>query len=241
MIIFYMRIFVDIGAHYGESVFKALNPALNFQEIHAFEPSGLAFSRLNQIRDRRFNGHNFGLGAKDEYLSLFGSGHLGASLFEDKKGASTNNIELISVKSASHQLRKILEISTEAFIKINCEGGEIDILEDLMNSGLILKCTHLYVDWDARKVPSLTTRYKDIRSKLEKTDVHLVSSDTLPVSGWKGVELWLHDFQSLRVGPLDKIRYVTFSFLPLRFRVIENIKRYAPFILRVYLKLGRKL
>ncbi len=236
MIIFSMRIFVDIGSHFGESIFKVLNPELKIDKIYAYEPSSIAFDRVSKIKDSRLTVKKIALGAENGHVDLFSSGSLGATTFSDKKGITKANKERVLVRSASEELSDILESGAEVFMKINCEGGELDILENLKTSGLILKCTHLYVDWDARKVPSLAERYSAVRRDVESLGIDLVSSDTLPVSGWKGVELWLSGYKVQDTANFRKFRYKTFEFLPFKYRLREILKYYAPKLFHKYVQ-----
>jgi FkbM family methyltransferase len=236
-----MRIFVDVGSHYGESVYKALNPDLGFDRIFTYEPSTTSCERLLLINDARLVVKKMALGAKEGTIDLFNSGSLGASTFSDKRGLSTDDKETVILRSASAELSEILTSGAEVFVKINCEGGELDILEDLKQSGLIVKCTHLYVDWDARKIPSLAQRYAVLRAEIEEINIDLVSSDFLPVSGWKGVELWLSGHKIRRSGTIEDFQYKSFSFLPLKYRAREILKRYTPFLFVAYVEFLKRI
>ena len=215
-----VRIFIDIGSHYGESIYKALNPDLGFDKIFAYEPSSLSCKRLSLIKDPRLIVNRLALGAKNDSIDLFNSGSLGASTFSDKRGMSAKDKERVTLRSASE---------------------ELDILEDLKQSDLILKCTHLYVDWDARKIPSLAERYTSLRSEIEKLNIDLVSSDSLPVSGWKGVELWLSGYKVKRANVIKRLQYKTFNFLPLNYRAREIFKHYVPSGFIAYVQLTEKI
>ncbi len=234
MVAFSMRIFIDIGAHFGESTYKALNPKLKFDKIYAYEPSALAIQRLALIQDERVIIRELALGKSSKQVDLYGSGGLGASIFLEKSGLINGTSETVTVKSASEELRGILESNSEVFLKMNCEGAELDILEDLVSSGLILKCTHLYIDWDARKIPSLAQDYVRIRTKVESLGLDLVSSDSQEVSGWEGVELWLKKYESNSVKFFDVLSYKTFSFLSGPSRAKECLKSYLPFSKKIY-------
>jgi hypothetical protein len=181
------------------------------------------------------------LGAKNDSIDLFNSGSLGASTFSDKRGILANEKERVILRSASQELRKIFMLDAEVFVKINCEGGELDILEDLKQSELLMKCTHLYVDWDARKIPSLAQRYASLRAEIENLSIDLVSSDSLPVSGWKGVELWLSGYKVQRAGPIKSLRYRTFNFLPPKYRTREILKRYTPSAFIAYVEFTERI
>lgn len=224
---------MDIGSHFGESIYKALNPELGFDQIIAYEPSKRAIERVSYIRDPRLVLKNTALGAKNDSIDPYSSGALGASVFKDKRGLVTNEIERINIRNASDELREILENGDEIFVKINCEGGELDILEDLMKSNLILKINHLYVDWDARKIPSLAAQYISTRSKIERLNIDLVSSDSLALSGWKGVEIWLSNYKVKRVTAISKLRYNTYDFLAPKHRLKEIIKNKMPRVMNI--------
>lgn len=224
---------MDIGSHFGESIYKALNPELGFDKIIAYEPSKLAIERVSYIRDPRLVLKNMALGARNESVDLYSSGALGASVFKDKRGLDTNEIERINIRNASDELREILENEDEIFVKINCEGGELDILEDLMKSNLIFQINHLYVDWDARKIPSLAAQYTATRSKVEGLNIDLVSSDSLSFSGWKGVEIWLSNYKVKRVTTIRKMRYHTYAFLSPKHRLKEIIKNNLPYVVNI--------
>lgn len=80
-----MRVFVDVGAHFGECIFKALNPSLGFDLILAFEPSSQAVKKIEEIKDSRIKVRNCALGASTERRTLYGAGLLGASVYAEKK------------------------------------------------------------------------------------------------------------------------------------------------------------
>ncbi len=71
------RVFLDVGAHFGESIFKALNPRLQFDLIVAFEPSNVGCERLKRIKSKNFQIEQYGLGDSDIELTLFSAGYLG--------------------------------------------------------------------------------------------------------------------------------------------------------------------
>jgi FkbM family methyltransferase len=238
----HVRIYIDVGAHFGECIFKALNPALGFDLILAFEPSNLAVKRIESIRDHRIQINNFALGSKHEQKLLYGSGSIGASIFNEKKGNSALASEVISIRPANSELRKYLVEPNEIFLKLNCEGSEIEILQDLKNAGLLNLINHIYVDWDARKIPSLQEKYISFRKDLLAENINIISADDFPVTGWLGVEMWLGRYQNTKVNLFKKINYKTFSFLPIRLRLKELIKCYLPdfYLLLVKFQINRR-
>jgi FkbM family methyltransferase len=222
-----LRVFVDVGAHFGECIFKALNPSLGFDLILAFEPSSQAVKKIEEIKDSRIKVRNCALGASTERRTLYGAGLLGASVYAEKKGNTSVPSETILVRNASEELQKYLNSSNEVFIKLNCEGSEIEILQNLIDSGLMNHIDHIYVDWDARKIPSLQEGYVVFRKLLEE-NYNITSADKFSVQGWLGVQIWLGEFIKSEISLIEKFNYRTFSFLPLRPRFRELIKFYFP-------------
>ena len=77
-----MRVFVDVGAYYGEAVSIALDPDWGFDKIYAIEPADICHPLLRQYRDRRVSIEPVALGKRSGTAVLFGAGLLGASIFE---------------------------------------------------------------------------------------------------------------------------------------------------------------
>jgi len=77
-------IFLDIGAHVGESIEIACNKKYNFTRIIAIEPSTHCYQYLQKYKDPRIEIYKIGLGNSNKITSLFGAGSVGASLFFEK-------------------------------------------------------------------------------------------------------------------------------------------------------------
>jgi hypothetical protein len=52
-------------------------------------------------------------------------------------------------------------------MKLNCEGSECDILENLLDSGEYSKITQVMIDFNARKIPSQRDRVEPLKSRLQ--------------------------------------------------------------------------
>src|SRR5207253_9815138 len=75
--------------------------------------------------------------------------------------------ELVEVRRASNWFRENLREDDHVYLKLNCEGSECDILDDLLDSGEIRKVRSALVDFDVRKFPSLAHREPEVRGRLE--------------------------------------------------------------------------
>lgn len=151
-------IFLDIGAHWGETLEEVLSPIWRFDRVYAFEPDPEAVRVLEQKFAAEIAAGKLiivpaALSTHEGEADLFGdNAGGGASLYAEKMdvdAAKSARIKLISTRQffAEHFNGNDLILA-----KLNCEGGEIDILNDLADSGEIRKITRLVVDFDIRKV-----------------------------------------------------------------------------------------
>jgi FkbM family methyltransferase len=132
-------------------------------EVFVFEPVA-AF--LEQIR-RRFEGNpkihpvGYGLHSRNERCSIFLAGNASSTFGSD---AQAESIELRDVAEAL----PALGIQRVALAKINIEGGEYELLDRLINSGLVERFDHLQVQFH-RFVPGADERRSRIREALRRT------------------------------------------------------------------------
>src|SRR5262249_13962639 len=107
----------------------------------------------------------FGLWNRATELPLYDAGSLGASIFEDKFRSPTKP-ETARFVRATDWVRELLRESDEIFLKLNCEGAEVDIVEDLLESGELTRMRSVMIDPDIRKVPSQAHRERELHERL---------------------------------------------------------------------------
>ncbi|TFV32571.1 hypothetical protein E4K10_22285 [Streptomyces sp. T1317-0309] len=79
-----MRVFLDVGGHYGETLDVALDPRWGFEKIYSFEPAKPCRRILRGFHDSRVSIVPAGLSSRTGQATLFGAGLLGASVYADK-------------------------------------------------------------------------------------------------------------------------------------------------------------
>lgn len=152
-------IFLDIGAHWGETLEEVLSPVWRFDLVYAFEPEPKAIAILKQkfaepIAEGRLVLVEAALSNRDGEADLFGANEGGgASLIAEKANIDAATRRPVKLLSASGFFAKHWRENDLILAKLNCEGGEVDILKDLAASGEIHRIAHLVVDFDIRKVP----------------------------------------------------------------------------------------
>ena len=165
-----MKTFLDVGGHRGETLQYVLANA-RFDLVHCFEPiPHLCDFIKNKFADDIASGklqvHNFGLADFTGEQKLYGVG-VSASLFSDKRNVDKNEFMVCNFVKASKFLRQHINLDDYIFIKMNCEGGEVLILQDLIDSDLISKIDFAYIDFDVRKIPSQQHKQKQIIKRLK--------------------------------------------------------------------------
>jgi FkbM family methyltransferase len=237
-----MRVFVDVGAYYGEAVSIALDPDWGFDKIYAVEPAAICHPLLRQYRDHRVSIEPVALGKRSGTAVLFGAGLLGASIFESKHQKSElgkRSRQSIQVVRASDWFRSHISAGSEVFIKFNCEGAECDIIEDLLSAGYGNWLTSLYVDFDVRKVAGQAHRQHQIESQLQKQRIRYSTPRTFGLDGPAGVAKWLAaDCSRQRSSWTSRWRYRLALHEPPYVMLKKLLLRILP--LRMYSWLGQQ-
>jgi len=213
-----MKIFLDVGGHNGETLNIALNPTWGFDSIHTFEPSSSRYSVLKKFRDKRLYVHNFGLGAKSENKNFYGAGTVGGSIYSNKNFADKNALdyfEVVEIVEASSWILNNTNSSDQIFLKMNCEGSEADILENLIDTKTILRISSIYVDFDVRKIPGQEFRQAVLESAMESQHISFNSPEKLGNKGERAVEEWLtKELVKIKVNHPKKLIFALKLYMP---------------------------
>ena len=160
-----MKVFLDVGAHTGESLNAVRDPKYGFDRIYCFEPAHACWPALEAVADPRVGVCRFGLWNRTEERPLYDAGSIGASLFADKFRTERGDEPARFVR-ATDWFREHLADADEIFLKLNCEGAEADIVDDLLDSGELARVRSVMVDPDVRKIPSQAHRERELRERL---------------------------------------------------------------------------
>jgi FkbM family methyltransferase len=215
-----MRVFLDVGAHYGESLEIALDPVWGFERIVCFEPASECARLVRHYRDGRVEVVQAGLGGLSGRGTLYGAGLLGASLYQEKRQLhelDQTSTESVRIIRASDWISSETDVADEVYVKLNCEGSEADILEDLIASGLVAgRLTALLVDFDIEKVPGQEGRREAIWNRLKELRVQAFEPAEFGSNRDDVVRNWLQR----TVEPVENI--------PVRERLTFRLGLYRP-------------
>ena len=148
---------IDIGMNVGITSLY-LSAKKNVQKIYSYELFPPTFEHavknisLNPT-GKKIIPHSYGWGSQNETLNLEYSaeekGRMGLlGLPADRKFKSTL-LQSVEIKKASDELTRLIEQNNEKMIvcKMDCEGAEYDIIEDLASNNLLEKIAVYMIEW----------------------------------------------------------------------------------------------
>ena len=144
-----MKIFIDVGAHYGETIEEVIKKKYNFDLIYAFEPSKKCLHKLKKYKSHKIIINNYGLGEKNENRELYSSGKLGANIYLNNKNEIS---EKIKINKASDWFKDHIKETDIVFVKLNCEGSECEIINDLLINNQFNKIYNVMITFDVRDI-----------------------------------------------------------------------------------------
>ena len=151
-----MKIFLDIGSHYGETLSVIQQSKYNFDRIYCFEPIKSNHQHLNKIRgnNEKIILNNFGFLSETCERKVYNPGTTGASVFKEKPVANPNSkIEMCKFIKVSEWFKNNLNKDDDILGKINIEGAEIEVLNDLLDSEEYSKFRKVIITFDVLKIP----------------------------------------------------------------------------------------
>lgn len=163
------KIFLDVGGHFGQTLNEVLSGKYDFDKVYCFEPMP-AIAKF--LYERRYTSNmsyedmknskyqlevlNYGLLDKTEQRNVYGSEmFIGASIYKQKEDINSGDETPCAFVEASEFFREHINLNDTVIMKLNCEGSEVKILTNLVESGEIKKIANVMVDFDVKKIPGL--------------------------------------------------------------------------------------
>lgn len=155
-----MKIFLDVGAHCGQTLEEVIRDNYHFDIIHCFEPMPGEYERLREKfktwpSSEKIIFHNYGLLDRTTSLELYGTNtDMGASIFPNKnRMQGREKATTCKFVRASEFFAENIKESDVVVMKLNVEGSECIILNDLLDTRECFKIDNVMIDFDIRKVP----------------------------------------------------------------------------------------
>lgn len=145
---------IDIGLNIGIAALyfaqmKAITHIYGYEPfLDSFKQAQLNLTNNSKLK-RKISIYNVGLGKADTIKTLhFNSALPGSMSTYFDRFSDTGDLETIVLKNAAEVLKPIFEKHRERILlKIDCEGGEVDILPSLYDVGLLEKVAVIIMEW----------------------------------------------------------------------------------------------
>lgn len=169
-----MNIYIDCGAHNGDTV--DCESLFNFAADRkiAFEPNKKLHKDLNEVGFDEV--YRKAVWIKDDKVKFYiddSKSPMGSTLMKHKRTGKLRLLpQLVDTIDFSAYLKQF-ENDT-VLIKMDCEGAEFAILEKMLEDGTTSIPKKMYVEFHPNKVPEYTTDYKnDLISRLKQAKLKI--------------------------------------------------------------------
>lgn len=162
-------VFLDVGAHSGQTLDEVLKPGYGFHRIYAFEPMPVQANYISEhyLKDERLRVCHYGLSDQTGSVLIYGSNdRCEASMYARKRDVNPNHVTVCQMVEASEWFRDNLEGDECVLMKFNCEGAEVPILNNLMDSGEIWKVSHMVITFDCRYIAGEERHEQELKDRL---------------------------------------------------------------------------
>lgn len=218
-----MKIFIDVGGHFGETIEAVIDPVYGFDKIYCFEPVKLCAERIKKIKSDKLIVITAGLYNKNTTCEIYKPGSEAASIFSDHEGlrddklrdVAFEEIEICKLIKSSEFFLQNIKTTDYVVMKLNCEGSECDILLDLIESEEICKVKNLLVDFDARKIPSQFHKIDIVKEILKVKNIKYFSPEEMQYGGgthFGGIRQWLRRTNQKEINIFSIFKYLAFHF-----------------------------
>lgn len=165
-------VFLDVGCHTGQTLYEVTRPHYGFRHIYAFEPMPVQFAHLLRAYRSGFDNVqlcDYGLGDSTRTATLYGANeHLESSIYADKNDVAAVMQTECCIVDASNWFKRHISEHDVVIMKINAEGSEIPIMNNLIDSGEVHKIHNVMLDFDCRKIPSMAHCEADLMARMQE-------------------------------------------------------------------------
>ncbi len=168
---------IDCGANIGKYT-KVM--ADRGAEVYAFEPNPYAFKELSNkfIGNDKVHCYNKGVYDKNTTMPLYLHKNaaedqvkwsIGSSLLAYKSNVDQNNAvetELVDLAEFINNLGRKIKI-----VKMDIEGAEVEVITELIDTGVIKKIKWLLVEGHGKRIPETRSKIDELRHRIKKEKI----------------------------------------------------------------------
>lgn len=182
-------IFVDVGSNIGQTLEEVTKPTYHWDSILAFEPDPVPFKIVHRAYP---DVATYAVGLSDHIgiETLYGdNSNIGASIYSTKTDIDSSIHQQVPVWEASSVIGPLQDV----VLKLNCEGAEVPILNNLLDTGAIDRCINIMVDFDIRRCAGFEGAEQIVRARLDAHNVpyHLCEHVMIGATHQDRIRHWL--------------------------------------------------
>jgi len=169
-----MHTFIDLGAFNGDTIDLAIRHLPRIDMVYGFEPLAIHCKTMKErFRDRGFCIINAAADTRDGKSQIFlGSKHgdIASSIHEGNPNCSAES-EIIDTIDFPHFLREKFGANSQPgsiTLKLNIEGTEYRILEQMIHDGTIRWINRIYCDWHWYFIGMTEEQHHSLVTRLRK-------------------------------------------------------------------------
>ena len=173
------NIFIDCGAHLGESVeffLKKFDPASSFQ-IHSFEcnPRSIEAFKRRHHANHKVKLHEKAGWVNDGGIEFYLGLSDGCSVIKEKVTGNLDKENPIRVESISLSrfIKENFLPEDNIVLKIDIEGAEYAVLNDLCDTGAIKYVKSLFGEWHYHKIGMSKVDHDRVIGRLSENNLRL--------------------------------------------------------------------
>lgn len=178
-------VMLDVGARNGESLEEFLR--WDFDTVYAFEPMPAQYDGIvARFDDPNLVVNNYGLSDMTGTKVMYGADiHGEASVFASKVDLDASVTTECQFRRASEFFEESIAFGDIVYMKLNCEGSEVAILNDLIDSGQLWKVKCFRVEFDISRCVGFEHEADKILARLDAIGYtnYTIGSDARLVNG----------------------------------------------------------
>ncbi len=194
-------VFLDIGGHKGQTTQQVIKSNL-FDQIYTFEPVPQLASRIESLakkinkRGTKVEVIQAAIGQDDGEATLYMPGTHSGTIYKNRWENEPESI-CVPKLDAGKWFRETLNAEDIVFVKINCEGGEVGIIDSLVASQQLNKISNVMIDFDIKRLFGRD----DERLRL----IDILEANEIPFIDPRYIEKW-----GFGTGYLSVLRAITY-------------------------------
>ena len=174
-----MKVFIDLGSYTGDTILKAMRVYPDFDRYIGFEPVPELYQKSKDMfeKDSRVVLHQLAISPNPKKSIKFFTSYRkegvitsGSTMIKSKTTGQINADRFFYAESIdiAEYIKDNLSKEDHIVLKVDVEGMEYEVFDNLIETGIISYVNKIYCDWHYKKMGSNREKYKRRHKKIVK-------------------------------------------------------------------------